>query len=508
MSLYVHELCFKDAINEKLIMKDKVCVSLFAETLYELKQKLDTIRSKIIELRLDYLESFSIRSLKEFLKELDKYTDKQIILTYRPKHQGGKKDLDRDERLNFWRNLTSEIKSSNLLIDLEFDLLPEAAQIAHRKIISFHCFSDNPSSLEQVYRRLSTHANIVKLAVFVDDAVDALEVFKLLEFAEKEERQLISIAMGEAGKWTRILAPAYGAYLTFASLEKELETAPGQLSLAEALDLYRINQLTKKTSIYGLVAGETSYSISPQIHNKFFIERRLDAVFIPFQVRDLDRFMKKMILEEEKNIDLNFKGFAVTNPHKESIINYLDEIDDTVRVIKAVNTIKIQSGKLKGYNTDEKGFIEPLSDLYGDLKDARVAVIGSGGAARACIFALKKHGARVTIFARNLQKAKALADEFQVSFRRLPNQTDINAYTDFDVLVNATPVGTKGLSENESIATADQLRHLHLVYDLVYNPLETKLMKEAKIVDIPRLGGLAMLISQAKEQQRIWLEGV
>lgn len=489
-------------------MNDKVCVSLFAETLDELKQRLNNIGSKIIELRLDYLESFSIPSLKEFLKELDKYTDKQIILTYRPKHQGGKKDLNRDERLNFWRNLASEIKSSNLLIDLEFDLLPEAAQIAHRKIISFHCFSDNPSSLEQVYRRLSTHANIVKLAVFVDDAVDAIDVFKLLEFAEKEEKQLISIAMGEAGKWTRILAPAYGAYLTFASLEKELETAPGQLSLAEALDLYRINQLTKKTSIYGLIAGETSYSMSPQIHNKFFIERRVDAVFIPFQVRDLDRFMRKMILQGEKNIDLNFEGFAVTNPHKESIIHYLDEIDENARVIKAVNTIKIRSGKLKGYNTDEKGFIEPLSDLYGDLKDARVAVIGSGGAARACTFALKNHGARVTIFARNLEKAKALADEFQVSFRQLPNQTDINAYTDFDILVNATPVGTKGLFENESIATADQLRHLHLVYDLVYNPLETKLMKEAKIADIPRLGGLAMLISQAKEQQRIWLEGV
>lgn len=489
-------------------MNDKVCVSLFAETLDELKQRLNNIGSKIIELRLDYLESFSIPSLKEFLKELDKYTDKQIILTYRPKHQGGKKDLNRDERLNFWRNLTSEIKSSNLLIDLEFDLLPEAARIEHKKIISFHCFSGNSSSLEQVYRQLSTHTDIVKLAVFVDDAVDAIDVFKLLEFAEKEEKQLISIAMGEAGKWTRILAPAYGAYLTFASLEKDLETAPGQLSLAEALDLYRINQLTKKTSIYGLIAGETSYSMSPQIHNKFFIERRVDAVFIPFQVRDLDRFMRKMILQGEKNIDLNFEGFAVTNPHKESIIHYLDEIDENARVIKAVNTIKIRSGKLKGYNTDEKGFIEPLSDLYGDLKDARVAVIGSGGAARACTFALKNHGARVTIFARNLEKAKALADEFQVSFRQLPNQTDINAYTDFDILVNATPVGTKGLFENESIATADQLRHLHLVYDLVYNPLETKLMKEAKIADIPRLGGLAMLISQAKEQQRIWLEGV
>lgn len=489
-------------------MTDKVCVSLFAETLDELKQKLNAVESRIVELRLDYLKSLSIPSLKGFLKELDKYTDKQIILTCRPKHQGGKRDSSRDERLNFWRNLASEIKSSNLLIDLEFDLLPEAAQIEHKKIISFHCFSGNSNSLEQVYRQLSTHADIVKLAIFVDDSAEALDVFKLLEFAEKEEKQLISIAMGEAGKWTRILAPAYGAYLTFASFEKELETAPGQLSLAEALDLYRINQLTKKTSIYGLLAGETSYSMSPEIHNKFFIDRRLDAVFIPFQVRDLDRFMREMIVEEHRNVDLNFKGFAVTNPHKESIINYLDEIDETTRVIRAVNTIKIKSGKLKGYNTDEKGFIEPLSDLYGDLNDSKVAVVGSGGAARACIFALKNHGARVTIFARNLEKAKALADEFQVSFRQLPNQTDENAYADFDILVNATPVGTKGMLENESIATADQLRHLHLVYDLVYNPFETKLMKEAKIADVPRLGGLAMLISQAKEQQRIWLEGV
>jgi 3-dehydroquinate dehydratase/shikimate dehydrogenase len=166
--------------------------------------------------------------------------------------------------------------------------------------------------------------------------------------------------------------------------------------------------------------------------------------------------------------------------------------------------VKIENGKLFGYNTDAPGFIRPLNDVYGDLKGANAIVVGAGGAARACIYALKNEGVDVTVMARDGSKATSLADEFGISASELT--TDHRPLTT-DILVNATPLGTKGEREGDSIATAEELGPVKLVYDLVYNPSETRLLNEAKKAGARTLGGIEMLIAQGARQFEIWTGG-
>jgi shikimate dehydrogenase len=183
-------------------------------------------------------------------------------------------------------------------------------------------------------------------------------------------------------------------------------------------------------------------------------------------------------------------------------------VDETARAIGAVNTVKIVDGALYGSNTDAPGFIAPLTNFYGDLRGARVAVLGAGGAARAVVYALKQNGAEVTIFARDPAKAKNLAEDFQVELKELSktgDQKPKTVFKDFDILVNATPLGMKGKADGETPVSAEQLKGLRLVYDLVYVPFQTPLMTEADLAQTPKIGGLAMLIGQAAEQQKIWI---
>jgi shikimate dehydrogenase len=208
-----------------------------------------------------------------------------------------------------------------------------------------------------------------------------------------------------------------------------------------------------------------------------------------------------MVDAETREVDLNFHGFSVTNPHKQAIIPFLDELDETAQAIGAVNTVKIEDGKLYGYNTDAPGFIRPLLDAYGDITDTRVAVFGAGGAARACIYSLKQAGADVTVFARNEQTGKHLAEEFDLTFKKLEA---LDSLLETGVLINATPLGTVGATENETVAKAEQLTNVKLVYDLIYNPEETRLIREAKTAGCKTLGGLDMLIGQAVRQFEIW----
>ena len=187
-------------------------------------------------------------------------------------------------------------------------------------------------------------------------------------------------------------------------------------------------------------------------------------------------------------------------------MRYLDVVDDSAAKIGAVNTIKIENGKLSGFNTDAHGFIAALTRKFPDLKNARVAVVGAGGAARACTYSLKTNEADVTVFARDASKARALSEDFDVDIQNLETEDSrsVTDFSNFDVVVNTTPLGTKGGAITSSIAEKQQLRGVKLVYDLVYNPDETRLLHEAKQAGADTLGGFEMLIAQAELQFEIW----
>lgn len=476
----------------------KICISICAKTADELFEKVARAEplADVIEIRFDYLNPDQVDHVIENLPRIGK----TYLLTYRPSEQGGLRVLPLNARLMFWQKTLPALADRDILIDLEADINFPLRIVESKVIRSAHFFNDPPTDLRPAFFELSgLGEGVVKIAASANEITETLRAWKLLETAAREERTVVPIAMGEPGKWTRILGPAHGSFMTYAALDEAEATAPGQITATDLIDVFRVKELSRESKVHGIVAGNSSYSISPWMHNAGFKAAGEDRVFVPLQVADLDVFISRMVRPETREVDLNFAGFSVTNPHKQAIIAHLDKIDETAAKIGAVNTVKIEDGKLSGFNTDAPGYIKPLIDLYDDLTNTNVAVVGSGGAARACVYTLTQENANVTAFARDLDKAANLAESFDIRVDEIPQ-----TYAGFDIVVNCTPLGTKGDAENQTIATADQLDGVKLVYDLVYNPTETLLIREAKRAGVQTLGGMKMLIAQGAEQFRIW----
>ncbi len=507
----------------------KICVSVCAKTADELIEKIKRaeVFADVIEIRFDCLDESEFDSALPKINELK--CEKPFIATFRPKSNLAVyscppsanateeyKKLKR-EAVNYrdvgWHKIArlSNVEfvdfESDIFLEMSTDFMfPESPSICFSEetdellisktlIYSEHNYEKTPDNIDSIYENMlpeddnRLQAQIIKIAVQANDITDTIPIWKLLERAKSENQEIIPIAMGEAGKWTRILGLAHGAFLTFASLDSDNATAPGQISAQDLHSVYRVKELDKNTDVYGILGSNTSVSLSPYIHNFAFKYHNLNAVFVPLQVHDLDAFITRMVKAETREIDLNFKGFSVTIPHKQSIIKHLDFIDETAGKIGAVNTVKIIDGKLHGFNTDAHGFIEPLKSIYNDLKDAKVLILGAGGASKACVYALEKEGATVTVFGRT---------EIENGKWKMENVGE------FDIIVNATPLGMKGKAEGETPIVAEQMKYAKLVYDLVYTPFETQFLREADKVFVPKIGGMAMLVAQAIEQQKIW----
>lgn len=479
-----------------------ICVSISGTTVGELRTKIDLAEkyADVIEIRYDALDP------AELYGALNLSSSKPLLLTYRPASQGGKREISHQERLAFRDEIAKNNFPAHSYLDTEHDL-PEAAKPEHLiDIRSFHDFETPGRDLRSVYDAMVTSTETIgKIAVTVDDAVDAADLWKLMNEVTAQGRKIIAIAMGEAGKWTRILGPAYGSILSYASLDATSATAAGQLTADDLANVYRVNELNRSAHVYALLAGETSYSVSPYMHNAVFSAEKRNAVFLPIKTNDIARFFEVMVANEE--IDINFRGFAVTNPYKQTVMKFVDNIDKAAEEIGAVNTIKIVDRKLFATNTDAKGFIDPLVERLGDLTNGRVAVVGAGGAARACVWALKQQNADVTIFARNISKARNFTDEFGVNISEFNNDKNSSNFHGFDIVVNTTPLGTRGANEKLTIASADGLRDVKLAYDLTYNPAGTLFLAEAEKAGAATLGGLEMLVAQGIEQHRFWYDG-
>ncbi|HMO79598.1 MAG TPA: shikimate dehydrogenase [Pyrinomonadaceae bacterium] len=482
--------------------KGKLCISICARSAEELIDEISraVTLADMIEVRFDCLDPSEIGEAIDRLDHNWKLNSERLLATFRTPDQGGCRDISEKERSEFW---LSGNERPFWGADLEEDIREGLFGSRWRnRIVSFHDHLGDQIEVGKVYDRLSrSGASVIKIATTANRITDAIPLWRLLERAKSDNTSLIPIAMGEPGKWTRILGLAHGAYMTYASLSEGGETAPGQLTAEDLLEVYKIKELSPKTEVYGVIAGDTSYSMSPYIQNAAFRSAGMNRVFVPLQVEDVGEFIKLMVRNDTREVNLNFRGFAVTNPHKQAIIEHLDTIDDTAQAIGAVNTVTIEGGRLFGTNTDADGFIKPLEESFGDLRDASVAVIGAGGAARACIYALKRAGAEVSILVRDLSKAKPLADEFKLECLSL---SDDAIRSDFEILVNATPLGTLGALENETPMRAKGLKGVKLVYDMTYNPRESRLLREARESGCETLDGLEMLLAQGAVQFEIW----
>jgi 3-dehydroquinate dehydratase / shikimate dehydrogenase len=457
------------------------------------EKDLDALRSACelgdwIELRLDCLDE-----IPDNLKEITR----PLILTFRPSEQGGYRELTREERRRFW---SSAPRGESVWWDIEGDLVHDLDPDWSRVIVSHHDFSGVPKDLDQIYERLAqTPAAVIKIAVQARDILDCLPVFQLLDRARSDGREIIAIAMGNAGIATRVLGPSRGSFLTYGALDDARTTAPGQVNARKLRLLYHLDTIDDETMICGLVGMPVMHSVSPRIHNTAFLEEKLNGVYLPFEVHDAVQFFKRMVHPRTRELNWNLRGFSITAPYKQTVMECLDWIDCDGKEIGAVNTVVVERDRLLGYNTDAAGFIDPLLRRFTTLRDAKVAIIGAGGAARAAIWALQRQNANVMLFARNVPKAQALADLFRISCMSL-NEASFAGY---DLVINTTPLGS-GAYINQSPVTREQLSGSRCVYDLIYNPRETLLLREAQEAGCETLGGLEMLVAQAGLQFELW----
>jgi 3-dehydroquinate dehydratase/shikimate dehydrogenase len=449
------------------------------------------------EIRLDFLVDFDA-SRTSSLAPLCDHRSCPVLLTFRRPCDGGRREVDDDTRL---RLLASAAGRYAELCDIEHDLAGRAAIDPGRLVLSHHDFSAVTPNLSAIYERMREHpAFALKIAVMSREERDVVGVFELLGRANLEGRRLLAIAMGTAGRPSRLLGPAWGAPWTYCTPDDGDVVAPGQPRLGEARELYRVGEVGPDTVVFGLAAGDTSYSLSPRLHNRMFRKLGINAVYLPFDVTDFGSFADAYVSPPRRRVPWLVRGVSVTNPHKVAAAAAVDRLDPLAALVGAVNTIVVEGERLIGYNTDVEGCVRPLERRLGSLAGLRIGVLGTGGAARAAAAGFGARGAVVTVFGRHLHNAEAVA----AVARAVAAPWEAAGAEPQDVLVNATPLGTQGPLEGQTPLERAQMRGTRVAYDLVYTPRETVFLREAAAAGCETLGGLGMLVEQAALQFELW----
>ena len=476
--------------------KDKICAVVAGRNAADgARQLLRALReTRTVELRLDWLATRAeIRKILRWLARKKCNIAKSgvtLIATCRCRAAGGKFAGALKEQIEI---LHEAARAGCAWVDIEIESVGKlskqelAALGAEAKLlISYHDFKRTPANLGRVRARLlRAGGDAIKIAAHVETYRDAC---RLLQLA-RANRRVVAIPMGEVGAAARILALRGGSALAYAPVKEA--TAPGQVSLSAMKTLYRADRLDRRTSVYGVIGNPIHHSLSPLMQNAAFQARRINAVFLPFLVRDLRDFLGAIA-------EIGVAGLSVTIPHKQAIIRHLDDCDPLAAAIGAVNTIVVRGGgKLFGYNTDYVGVLRALESRI-SLAGSCVLIVGAGGAARAVAFALTRAGAAVRVCARRTAKAKELARAVggeAIERKRLRGEF-------FDAIVNATPVGMYP-NVHRSPLEASEL-NCRLVFDSIYRPWRTKLLQLAERRGIETVSGLEMFVAQGMAQWEIW----
>jgi 3-dehydroquinate dehydratase / shikimate dehydrogenase len=472
----------------------RICIALGlpdVATLIEHARREAEAGETFLEFRLDYLENpgRGADAIRDFL---DKFPECAILATCRRHQNHGKFNGSIEEQLNV---LDRAVTNGAAAIDVEI----ETAEVAADRlglfrgrtevIVSYHNFEATPQMDTVVGRLLKVPADAYKVVTTARKPSDNIRVLAVAKALSKIKT--VVLAMGELGFPTRVLSPVFGGIYTYAAPMFAEGTAAGQVSAKYLRHLYRVEKLGRSAKIYGVIADPVRHSISPAVHNRAFQSRRIDAVYLPFlvspaQLRDFFSMADKLPLT----------GFSVTIPHKQKIIRYLDAVEPLAKRIGAVNTVWKKAGKWRGTNTDTAGVTGPLSRML-KLPKASVLIVGNGGAARGAAFALADGGAKIWIVGRNADRVRALAKVCGAE----PLLREQLAGRHFDAIVHATPLGMFP-HVNECFFN-DEIPG-DVIFDMVYNPIETLLVKRAREQNKVVVPGLEMFIEQAVRQFEVW----
>ena len=473
----------------------QICLTLTAHTLAEdiaLARKYAPLVD-LVELRADCLDAGETSAIGTFPSSVPM----PAILTVRRKADGGAFVGSDAEREAFFHDV-----GAFAYVDFESDFNPlSATQAAHgagvRIIRSRHIFDGCSGTIAlEADAQCRTADEIPKIAFMPRRLSDVTDLFRTT--ASLPSRDRIFCAMGPLGTVSRVLAGRTRSFLTYVSPKELLVNTAGigHLDPERLNEVYSFRTITDKTSLCGVTGWPLAVTSSPEVHRAFYVRDNLDAVLVPLPAED----MADAIGMAET---LGLKGLAVTIPHKESLLRFLDAKDEAVQTIGAANTVVWRNGRRCGYNTDAAGFTKALTDFLGrdNLRGTRVAILGAGGAARAIAYAIWKLGGDAGVYARDASRAAVLARPYGFTESTL---ADLGQDGRPDLIVQCTSVG-----HGATDPSADPIPHYafdghEALYDLVYKPSVTPVMARAQAAGCRVESGMTMLRAQAELQHRLW----
>lgn len=463
------------------------------------------------------------------------------IITCRPTWEGGAYDGDEQTRISVLQHaglgprkpayIDVELKawqtSANLRqkVSLVVDD-PDRPRGARRTdtglILSSHDFEARPSDLLRKVKDMADAplCRVVKVAWQARSLRDNLEAFELIR---QQVKPTIALCMGGAGLASRVLAKKFGALLTFAAIDEASGTAPGQPTLREIKRLYRWDSLDAQTRVFGVIGYPVGHSMSPPMHNAGFDAAGVNAVYLPMPIPpEYEHFkatVSSWIAAPGLHPGLDFGGASVTIPHKANLLRFVKETGGEVEAlaerIGAANTLQVrEDGSLYACNTDYAAALDAVCDGLSigrdGLKGRRVAVIGAGGAARAVVAGFCEYGALVTVYNRTTEKAEALAEQFGACAEPMDALADSAA----EVYINCTPIGMHP-NVDASAFDAEQISNHKsqilnplspgvIVFDTIYNPIQTKLLRDAAAAGCVTIPGTEMFVRQGAAQFELW----
>jgi len=445
--------------------------------------------ARLIELRLDYLAK-----APDFSRLL---VDKPcpMIATVRRITDGGKWNSGEEARKTLLRQA---IVAGFDWVDIETDVadsIPRYKEV--KRIISYHNTREVPQNLKEIHEKMcGQDADVVKIAVRAHHQGDNLRVLDLLKNPKKPT---VALCMGDAGTPSRLLGPLYGTPFTYGAFNKERGIAPGLLSFSDLKHVYHYEHINPETKVYGVIGDPVAHSLSPHLHNAVFRRIGINAVYLPFRV---PRSELKAFLESFERIPVH--GYSVTIPHKEAAAELVKRHDATVEETHSANTlVRSPDGTFTAYNTDYQAVLETLrAELPltpdGDrpiLGSKVVIVLGAGGMARTVAHALHREHAVVTIASRTLERTQKLAAE--VGCRQMEWEARHSSVA--DIVINCTPVGMHP-NVDESPMHPSYFRTGLTVFDTVYTPETTLLIKEARHRGSHTITGVDLFVRQAALQ--------
>jgi 3-dehydroquinate dehydratase/shikimate dehydrogenase len=472
-----------------------VCVAIVGSTPAEMVEKATSVvkETPFLEFRLDYLEKplLALPRLKQFFAD---NTAATAIATCRRAANGGK----------FTGTIAAEVeilfKAADAgfhLVDIELQSAESIKKAGLQKlretgialIVSYHDFNAT-KDLDGIYARIAPfNPDFVKIVPTAKALVDNVTLIRFLE-RMNDHTNIIGICMGDAGVISRVLGVRAGSAFTFAAATPGEETGPGQIAARTLIETYRIEHVDAATKVYGVAGNPIRSSLSPVMMNTAFRRETVNAVYLALQTTRLSDLLKLVH-------EIPVQGVSITMPLKQEILPHLEQTDPLSAKIGAVNTIRLLDGKLYGFNTDVAGIVGPLEKRM-SLRGAKVLVLGAGGAARAAVFGVRDRGAEVFILNRTAETAQKLARQSGSKTIR----KEALAKTSFDAIINATPVGMAGNKAPQILEAKDL--NTRLVFDLVYNPLETPLIHMARRQSIPIITGVEMFVQQGARQFEIF----